>query len=114
MTYYAPRLLAIDPFGCGCTECLSGQYHSLDRATDEDIQALLGGVLRDNTGEHFVITERTSRHARGFDVTVGDRTFTIDSIALPIAVERYEIHLSKASFEKVMEGGGYPHVLDFD
>ena len=33
--------VAIDPAGCGCTECLTGQYVPLERATDA-VRALPG------------------------------------------------------------------------
>lgn len=109
------RLLAIDPSGCGCTECLSGEYKPLDQATDEDIAALLGGVLSDNTDEYFAITENTlSTQRRGFTIIATSLSWHIDTLALPIAVENYDIHLSRESFEKIMEGGGHPRVLDFD
>lgn len=110
--YDAPRLRAIDPSGCGCTECLTGEYKPLDRATDEDIQALLGGALRDHTDEHFLIAENTlSLQSRGFSVFADGRSWDVDTISLPVAVFKYDIHLSRGSFEQVLEGGGYPHLL---
>lgn len=42
---------AIDPPGCGCTECLTGEYIPLDRASDQQILDLFAGRLRDNTNE---------------------------------------------------------------
>lgn len=37
--------IQVDPPGCGCTECLIGQYVPLDRATSEQVIALLCGEL---------------------------------------------------------------------
>jgi hypothetical protein len=41
--------VAIDPRGCSCTECLTGEYVPLDRATDAQIMAVLLGYVRNNT-----------------------------------------------------------------
>lgn len=41
---------AIDPRGCGCTECLTGEYVPLDRADDIDLLGLLLGHFTNNTG----------------------------------------------------------------
>lgn len=41
---------AVDPPGCGCTECLTGEYIPLDQASEEQLVMLLRGELRDNTG----------------------------------------------------------------
>jgi hypothetical protein len=43
------KLLAIDPYDCGCNECMTGEYKPLMSATDDDIADLLAGRLRDNT-----------------------------------------------------------------
>lgn len=42
------KLLAIDPYDCGCTECIIGEYKPLSQATDDDIADLLAGRLRNN------------------------------------------------------------------
>lgn len=42
---------AIDPPGCGCTECMTGEYVPLNQATTQEILRLLSGHLRDNTGD---------------------------------------------------------------
>lgn len=54
-----PRLIAIDPPGCGCTECIIGDYVPLDLATDEQVLAMLQGYLYNNTGwdrDEFEVT----------------------------------------------------------
>jgi hypothetical protein len=43
------KLIAIDPWDCGCTECITGEYKPLRFASDDDIADLLAGRLRDNT-----------------------------------------------------------------
>lgn len=48
--------IQIDPPGCGCTECLTGLYVPLDRATDEQVRALLTGAMPNATGEDFTLT----------------------------------------------------------
>lgn len=40
--------VAIDPAGCGCTECITGQYVPLDQATAAQVYAMLKGQLRNN------------------------------------------------------------------
>ena len=39
---------AIDPLGCGCTECITGEYVPLDRATPEQVLDMLTGGIRNN------------------------------------------------------------------
>lgn len=46
--------IAIDPPGCGCTECLTGEYVPLDQATDDQLQAMLQGKVANNTGYVWV------------------------------------------------------------
>jgi hypothetical protein len=43
-----PRLIAVDPPECGCTECLIGEYVPLDMATSAHIRALFRGDLKNN------------------------------------------------------------------
>lgn len=45
------KLLAIDPYDCGCTECIIGEYVPLKYATDDNIADLLSGRLDDHTYE---------------------------------------------------------------
>lgn len=44
------EVLAVDPPGCGCTECLTGVYVPLDQATPSQVAAAARGVLGNNTG----------------------------------------------------------------
>jgi DNA-binding PadR family transcriptional regulator len=56
--------VAIDPYGCACTECLTGEYVPLERATDAQLAAMLRGKIHDNTntGElEIVVTVRRTR-----------------------------------------------------
>lgn len=52
----APWPVAIDPPGCGCTECITGEYIPLDRATDQQVAALLRGEIHDNTNLAVEVT----------------------------------------------------------
>jgi hypothetical protein len=49
LTGDTPWPIAIDPYGCGCTECLTGQYIPLEQASDAQLAAMLRGEIRDNT-----------------------------------------------------------------
>ncbi|MEV6957220.1 hypothetical protein [Streptomyces sp. NPDC051183] len=51
-----PTPIAVDPPGCACTECVTGQHVPLDQATPHDMAALLGGRLRNNTGAALRVT----------------------------------------------------------
>jgi hypothetical protein len=42
--------VALDPVGCGCTECLVGEHLPLDQATAKQLVGLIKGRLRNNTG----------------------------------------------------------------
>ena len=46
----------VDPQGCGCTECLVGEYVPLELATPQQIRNLIFGTLADATGETFMVT----------------------------------------------------------
>ena len=50
---YFPKALAVDPSGCGCTECLIGEYVPSETwfalATPEDVKALLDSEVGNNT-----------------------------------------------------------------
>ncbi|MYS33481.1 hypothetical protein K388_05811 [Streptomyces sp. KhCrAH-43] len=56
-------LTAVDPPGCGCTECITGQYVPLDHATPKNITALLNGQLSNHTGVELRITVVYALHA---------------------------------------------------
>ena len=45
----------IDPAGCGCTECLTGEYVPLDRATAGQVFRLIKGKLLNATDERFIV-----------------------------------------------------------
>lgn len=52
--------LAIDPSGCGCTECLTGEYVPLDSATNEQIRLMLAGEIACNLpGDTRLVTRVT-------------------------------------------------------
>lgn len=40
---------AVDPKGCGCTECITGEYVPLELATDQQLQDLISGILENHT-----------------------------------------------------------------
>lgn len=42
------KLIAIDPWDCGCKECIVGEYVALRFATDENVADLFAGRLRSN------------------------------------------------------------------
>lgn len=44
------RPIAIDPVGCGCTECITGEYMPLDLAGFWELRRLLNGKIGNNTG----------------------------------------------------------------
>jgi hypothetical protein len=48
--------IQIDPPGCGCTECLTGLYVPLDRATDEQVMGMLCGGISNATSDKFTLT----------------------------------------------------------
>jgi hypothetical protein len=50
-----PGAVAVDPPGCGCTECLTGEYVPLEQATDAQVAALLTGSVGNNTGLRFTV-----------------------------------------------------------
>ncbi|WP_433379237.1 hypothetical protein [Streptosporangium sp. CA-115845] len=86
-----PRVIAIDPFDCGCTECITGEYVPLRYATDSQIAALIRRDLRNHTGKEFDVTVRyivtDTQPLRGSTpeeivVTCGDRTWTFEPYLL--------------------------------
>ncbi|MET9402646.1 hypothetical protein [Kitasatospora sp. NPDC002965] len=51
---------AIDPYDCGCTQCILGDFVPLREATDEHIALMVTGKLRNNTSVDFRITAQWS------------------------------------------------------
>lgn len=100
-------LQAIDPRGCGCTECLIGEYRPLDAASDDDIQKLFLGEVRDNTDNWWTITQTGSTMHDGFGIYDSGRVFHVDRISLPIPVEHYTIELKADSIEAIARGADY-------
>lgn len=99
-----PKLLAIDPDNCGCTECLIGEYRPLNQATDEDIKALFRGEIRDHTSTHWWIEQNQPWQEDGFTIIGGPNPVQVPSLTLPLPVEYYRITLYKDAFEKVADG----------
>lgn len=44
------KVVAIDPAGCGCTECIVGEYVPMDAATDDQLLGMILGELANHTG----------------------------------------------------------------
>jgi hypothetical protein len=49
-----PLPVAIDPPGCGCTKCVTGEYVPLEEASDELLHLMLLGKIKNNTGMEWV------------------------------------------------------------
>lgn len=47
--------VAVDPPGCGCTECLTGEYVPLEQASGVQVARLLAGAAANNTGLAFTL-----------------------------------------------------------
>lgn len=47
--------IQIDPYGCGCTECITGEYISLDRAKWEDVHRMATKEIGNATNEEFAV-----------------------------------------------------------
>ena len=41
---------AIDPPGCGCTECITGLYRPIDQANNEELIAMILGEIPNHSG----------------------------------------------------------------
>lgn len=65
------RVLAIDPYECGCTECIVGEYVPLRSATADQIAALLRGELGNNTGSDTTFEVRVHYEVRDGEVLSG-------------------------------------------
>ena len=64
------RLLAIDPRGCGCTECLIGEYVPIDEADAEQIRLLMLGRIADHSYSTWTATS-VGRDELVVECTVG-------------------------------------------
>lgn len=100
------ELIAIDPPGCGCTECITGEYVPLNEATEEQITQMLVGKVRNNTAQqlrlnlvYIVEDEQDVSRARnvGFEVIAehgswdgSPRTWNItDPVSLAVLQYRF-------------------------
>lgn len=93
-------LLAIDPYSCGCTACLTGVYKPLAIATDDQIQALFLGIVSDHTSAHFDIDQRddgtfhiTVDAYDNYDQQRVTLAYDIAKIAYPVTVEDYNLNI---------------------
>lgn len=105
MTTIDPRLVAIDPAGCGCTECLIGEYRPADQASDDEIGGLFLGLLRDNTSEPWHITQDDL--LGGFHVSGPCRPVHVASIAVPIPVEHYRLEANQDVIADLAAGASH-------
>lgn len=57
-----PKVIAIDPPGCGCTECIIGEYVPLESANDQQVLGLLTGRIDSHLyeGTEVEITSTTT------------------------------------------------------
>lgn len=93
-----PDVLAVDPNGCGCTECLIGEYVPFERwvalATPGDVKALMVGDVKNNTYDYLRnITvmgayEYSDRDTKDYLVHVLDELLSDEKIAIDVATMR--------------------------
>lgn len=76
--------IAIDPPECACTECITGEYVPLDRATPEQIADMLAGRIADNTnsGTEFTVTIRVTA-TDGYDSQAWDLDPALLGVTIP-------------------------------
>lgn len=67
----------IDPVGCGCTECLTGEYVPLDRAATDQVFAMIRGELSNATSELFTVTTTVEATIRGNNPLHTDSVHTV-------------------------------------
>lgn len=87
-----PTPIAVDPPGCACTECITGQYRPLDRATPQDIAALLRGQLRNHTGAALRVTVVYALSPGGTLATAAPDTVRVDCQDLSWNLEPWHTH----------------------
>ncbi|MEU3904214.1 hypothetical protein AB0F20_10380 [Streptomyces goshikiensis] len=83
---------AVDPAGCACTECITGQYVPLDRATEPHIAALLAGRLANHTGAAFRVTVVYALHPGGTLTSSAPDTVRVDCQDLAWDLEPWHAH----------------------
>ncbi len=99
------KLLAVDPVGCGCTECLVGEYVPLPDATKENILAVARGELGDNTSQIAHVEYEWS----GVTITLGPHTFVYEDESydtLPpkdLAFEHLRITFDEDNFNRIRD-----------
>lgn len=47
------KVVQLDPEGCGCTECIIGEYRPLDQASDAELLACARGEISNATGANL-------------------------------------------------------------
>lgn len=104
-----PKLRAIDPTGCGCTECLVGEYRPLDQASEAEIKALFLGLLRDHTETRWTIEQEEDPAIGGFVILGGGHSVRVDQIVLPIPVEYFRITVDHRGIEQIRHDAPYLH-----
>lgn len=65
--------IQVDPYDCGCTECLTGLYIPLNRAAETHVAAMLHGEMQDATSEKFTLAITTTDYLSGR----GETTVTV-------------------------------------
>jgi hypothetical protein len=82
---------AVDPAGCGCTDCLTGRSVPLDRATGAQVAALLTHQIHDRTGTTLDITVSVtaSHDGQEWDLTE-DSTWRQAAVLVTVLAVRTE------------------------
>lgn len=77
------KVLAIDPAGCGCTECCTGEYVPLERATDEQLIDLLTGDIENNASLVTLTWNRDTRYGWGdlIAFSIGGRSWWVEDLS---------------------------------